>query len=78
MGGCAGNLHIEAVTSGQAPQGFVATVFVNGGLVSTSGCMTSGSFDVGIPSGANDVRVIISTGCGGGGDPTSWSISGLG
>lgn len=76
MGACGGELNITASTAGQSPEGVVATVFANGGLIGTSGCLSNSGYNVSIPPNADDVRVVMTVGCGFGGDVASWTIAG--
>jgi hypothetical protein len=49
---------------------------INGGFYANTGCMTNGTFPITIPPMATQLDVIPTTGCAGGADVASWSVSG--
>ncbi len=76
-----GNINLGALTSGSTPlnpQGVIFSVSFDGVLTYTSPCMTSGGVTVPVPPGTLTIDVTMATGCNGGTDVTSGSVSGAG
>lgn len=78
---CAGTFHFVASTTGNGTpngQGVIVSVTADGVELGPSGCLTNGSFDVGIPIGTTSLVVTVLAGCNGGPDDTVWSFSAIG
>lgn len=76
-----GNINLGALTSGSTPldpQGIIFSVSFDGVLSYTSACMTSGGVTVPVPPGTLSIGVTTATGCNGGVDITTGSVSGAG